>query len=80
MCGRYNLIEDARALVDFFSLDNSLDMLPRYNIAPSQDIAVVRAEWRGQRIVAAALGIDSPLGEGPEDWLPDDQCPGRDSG
>jgi len=48
MCGRYNLITDAQALVDFFSLSNSLALKPRYNIAPSQEIPAVRqigAAW-----------------------------------
>ena len=42
MCGRYNLITDAQAFVDFFELRNSLAIPPRYNIAPSQNIPVVR--------------------------------------
>ncbi len=42
MCGRYNLITDAQALIDFFEVANSLDIQPRYNIAPSQDIVAVR--------------------------------------
>jgi len=42
MCGRYNLITDAQAFVDFFELRNSLAIPPRYNIAPSQKILVVR--------------------------------------
>ena len=42
MCGRYNLITDAQAFVDFFALSNTLPMPPRYNIAPSQNIPVVR--------------------------------------
>ena len=42
MCGRYNLITDTQAFVDFFELRNSLAIPPRYNIAPSQKILVVR--------------------------------------
>ena len=57
MCGRYNLIEDARALVDFFILDNSLEMLPRYNIAPSQDIPVVRQDREGRELSLLRWGL-----------------------
>jgi putative SOS response-associated peptidase YedK len=42
MCGRYNLITDAQAFVDFFELSNCLELSPRYNIAPSQQIPAVR--------------------------------------
>jgi putative SOS response-associated peptidase YedK len=42
MCGRYNLITDAQAIVDFFDLGNSLEMEPRYNIAPSQSVPAIR--------------------------------------
>ena len=42
MCGRFNLITDALAFIDFFELSNSLALSPRYNIAPSQNIAAVR--------------------------------------
>jgi putative SOS response-associated peptidase YedK len=38
VCGRYNLIADAEALVDFFEIDHVLSeasgLGPRYNIAP----------------------------------------------
>lgn len=44
MCGRFNLITDAQALVDFFELSNCLDVAPRYNIAPSQDLLAVRQQ------------------------------------
>ena len=57
MCGRYNLIEDARALVDFFTLDNSLEMPPRYNIAPSQDIPVVRQSGEGRDLSLLRWGL-----------------------
>ena len=38
MCGRYNLITDAEALIDFFKIEQTLldasELKPRYNIAP----------------------------------------------
>jgi len=42
MCGRFNLITDAGALVDFFELGQGMELQPRYNIAPSRDVAIVR--------------------------------------
>ena len=52
MCGRFNLITDAQALVDFFALSDSLDVAPRYNIAPAQSILAVRQQ-DGRRTAAA---------------------------
>lgn len=57
MCGRYNLITDARALVDFFSLDNSLEIQPRYNIAPSQGVPAVRQKGEGREISLLHWGL-----------------------
>ncbi len=57
MCGRYNLITDAQALVDFFELRNSLLIEPRYNIAPSQSIPVVRADGQGRELVFQRWGL-----------------------
>lgn len=57
MCGRYNLISDAGALVDFFRTVNRLDTQPRYNIAPSQDVPVVRAGKSGRELVLMHWGL-----------------------
>ncbi len=48
MCGRYNLILDANALIDFFGLVNRLTWRPRYNIAPSQDVPAIRLDAKGR--------------------------------
>ncbi len=57
MCGRYNLITDAQALVDFFEVRNSLAVVPRYNIAPSQDVPVVRADAQGRELALLRWGL-----------------------
>jgi putative SOS response-associated peptidase YedK len=49
MCGRFTLRTPASVLIEHFDLDvrasRQLDLFePRYNIAPTQEIAVVRAE------------------------------------
>ena len=59
MCGRYNLITDAEALVDFFEIENSVldEFGPRYNIAPSQDMPIVRDTGGGRELVLARWGL-----------------------
>ena len=59
MCGRYNLITDAEALIDFFEIENSVldEFGPRYNIAPSQDMPIVRDTGGGRELVLARWGL-----------------------
>lgn len=59
MCGRYNLITDAEALIDFFEIENSVldEFGPRYNIAPSQDVPIVRDTGSGRELVLARWGL-----------------------
>lgn len=42
MCGRFTLIADGEAIAGLFQLDDTPQLAPRYNIAPSQPIAAVR--------------------------------------
>ena len=42
MCGRFTLLPSDEDLVRFFGLDEAAALVPRYNIAPTQDVAVVR--------------------------------------
>lgn len=42
MCGRYTLTAPGDAIVEAFELDGIPEMRPRYNIAPTQEVAVVR--------------------------------------
>ncbi|MCP4310202.1 MAG: SOS response-associated peptidase [Bacteroidetes bacterium] len=57
MCGRYNLITDAQAIVDFFEVENSLEIEPRYNIAPSQNIPVIRQKGEIREISLLHWGL-----------------------
>jgi putative SOS response-associated peptidase YedK len=41
MCGRFALVSSTEELVDELKLDHTIDLAPRYNIAPSQQVAVV---------------------------------------
>ena len=61
MCGRYNLITDTDALVDFFEIEQVLleprELVPRYNIAPSQAIPIVRMGDSGRELLLATWGL-----------------------
>ena len=43
MCGRYSLIVDASVLAGVFEIDPPQNLRPRFNIAPTQTIPIVRA-------------------------------------
>ena len=44
MCGRYTLSSSSDLVSELFDLDESVELSPRYNIAPSQEVAAVRLE------------------------------------
>jgi putative SOS response-associated peptidase YedK len=48
MCGRYTLRVSPAELAEIFAVINSFDWSPRYNIAPTQTVAAVRANRDGQ--------------------------------
>ena len=47
MCGRFTLTASGEELADAFGLDDRPELAPRYNIAPTQPVAVVRAVGPG---------------------------------
>ena len=67
MCGRYVITSPPAAVRALFGYAEQPNFPPRYNVAPTQPIPVVRLH-RWQALVRAdALGIAAGLGEGPED-------------
>jgi putative SOS response-associated peptidase YedK len=57
MCGRFALLalpEEVRALYGYLDAE---DFPPRYNIAPTQPIAVVRMEHRGRALALVRWGL-----------------------
>jgi putative SOS response-associated peptidase YedK len=52
MCSRYSLTSPPEAVRAYFRYDNEAVFPPRYNIAPSQPVAVVRNPERGGREMA----------------------------
>jgi len=49
MCGRFAFYSPVEAAAALFGVDASLDIKPRYNIAPTQDIAAIRNDKDGER-------------------------------
>ncbi len=49
MCGRFTLTVQAEILRDLFELETIPDLTPRYNIAPTQEVAAVRQTEQGSR-------------------------------
>lgn len=49
MCGRYTLTAPAEVLTEIFDLAESIELHPRYNIAPTQETAVVGLNHEGKR-------------------------------
>jgi len=49
MCGRYTLTVDASVLATLFDLEPLVEIEPRYNIAPSQPVPIVRTNDSGKR-------------------------------
>lgn len=51
MCGRFALKAPASELASRFKLDETVDVVPRYNIAPGTDIPVIRRSPEGKRVM-----------------------------
>jgi putative SOS response-associated peptidase YedK len=53
MCGRYRLAKKKQILAETFDTGNEVDWSPRYNIAPGQDVAVIRQDAaRPKRLIS----------------------------
>jgi putative SOS response-associated peptidase YedK len=56
MCGRYRLSRRKEALAEHFGVDlDDLDWEPRYNIAPTQPVPVIRSNDRGPTLHASLM-------------------------
>ncbi len=62
MCGRFSLSKPPALLTQTFRLDRAVEQKPRYNIAPSQNIAAVRIapQDRARELVALRWGLVPP--------------------
>lgn len=52
MCSRYSLTSPPEAVRAYFGYANEADFPPRYNIAPTQPVAIVRNDLKGRRELA----------------------------
>jgi putative SOS response-associated peptidase YedK len=57
MCGRFYLFSTGSAVADLFDLAGPVEVAPRYNIAPSQLVAVVRFGEHGRELVPLRWGL-----------------------
>ena len=53
MCGRFAFYSPSEATAALFGASGSLDMKPRYNVAPTQDVAAIRNDESGGRELTA---------------------------
>jgi putative SOS response-associated peptidase YedK len=58
VCGRFNLTASGEELAEAFDLEEAPESAPRYNIAPSQPVLVVRAQARRRRAGPMRWGVD----------------------
>jgi putative SOS response-associated peptidase YedK len=68
MCGRYRLSRRKQIIEEHFdTVSGEEDWTPRYNVAPTQPIPVIRQNPKGAypRIVVSPMGPHSILGERP---------------
>jgi putative SOS response-associated peptidase YedK len=57
MCGRFYLFSTGAAVADLFNLAGPVEVAPRYNIAPSQPVAVVRLGEHGRDLAPLRWGL-----------------------
>jgi putative SOS response-associated peptidase YedK len=58
MCGRFTQAADGEIIAQVFQLPETPELAPRYNIAPTQEVAVVRAaESGGRELVRLHWGL-----------------------
>ena len=75
MCGRYRLTAKERYLRDHFGLDEDLSWAPRWNIAPTQPVPIVRQHPKEPKrtLWFGSLGADPLLGQRPVHRIQDHQ-------
>ena len=54
MCGRFAFFAPPEAIAEYFGVLNATELEPRYNVAPTQDVAIVRADADGERRLSMA--------------------------
>ncbi len=49
MCGRYTLATPRERLIERFRIQHTVELVPRYNIAPSESVAAIRESVNQER-------------------------------
>ena len=57
MCGRFAFYSPAEAAAALFGVSTAIELKPRYNIAPTQDVAAVRETDAGRELVMLRWGL-----------------------
>jgi putative SOS response-associated peptidase YedK len=57
MCGRFTLTVSARVLAELFDVPEPAELAPRYNIAPTQQVLVVRTGEGGRELASVRWGL-----------------------
>jgi len=57
MCGRFTLASPGRTIAEAFELASAPELRARYNIAPTQDVAAVRAGGVGRELAMLRWGL-----------------------
>jgi putative SOS response-associated peptidase YedK len=57
MCGRFAQINPTEDLINIFEVTDSFPLQPRYNISPTQDVAVVRATDYDRQLAILRWGL-----------------------
>jgi putative SOS response-associated peptidase YedK len=66
MCGRFTLRTPARDLVEIFELLREPELSPRYNIAPTQRVAIVRQSGKDRELAVMRWGLVPSLSKDPK--------------
>ena len=57
MCGRFAFYSPTEAAAALFGAEAAADLAPRYNVAPTQEIAAIRADGDTRELVAFRWGL-----------------------
>jgi putative SOS response-associated peptidase YedK len=55
MCGRYRLTRKKEILAEHFGIEPDDNWQPRYNVAPTQDVAVIRQDSKQPKRIASTM-------------------------
>src|SRR5690606_11871753 len=68
MCGRYTLISKPKVLRDLFECERPADYPPRFNIAPSQPVAIIRLVNGKREFALVRWGLIPPWVKDPRSF------------